>query len=77
MIALKHGLYCWYFGLNLKCLGWSHRAYIKTAKNGGFCEELLSGNDFTAVLATFCCYDHSSNAAEAVQKDCYWWKRVS
>ena len=32
------------------------------------CEELLSENDFEAVLATFCCYDHGANASEAVQK---------
>ena len=45
-----------------------YRAYIKTAKNGDFCEELLSENDFEAVLATFCCYDHGAKASEAVQK---------
>ena len=33
-------------------MGWPYRAYIKTAKNGDFCEELLSKNDFEAVLAT-------------------------
>ena len=53
--------------MNLKYQGWPYRAYIKTAKNGDFCEELLSENDFEAVLATFC-YDHSANASEAVQK---------
>ena len=37
-------------------------------KNGGFCEELLSKNDFEAVLAFFCCYDHDASASEAVQK---------
>ena len=37
-------------------------------QSGGFCEELLSGNDFEIFLATFCCYDHSANASEAVQK---------
>ena len=31
-------------------------------------EELLSENDFEAVLATFCCYDHSAKVSEAVQK---------
>ena len=36
-------------------------------KNGGFCEELLSEDDFEAVLATFCCYDCNTNASEAVQ----------
>ena len=45
-IVRKHGPYCWYFRLNLKYLGWPHRAYIKTAKNGNFSEELLSENDF-------------------------------
>ena len=34
------------------------RKYIKTAKNGGFCEELLSENDFEAVLVNFCCYKY-------------------
>ena len=28
----------------------------QTAKNGGFFEELLSENDFEAVLVNFCCY---------------------
>ena len=31
-----------------------HNEYIKTAKKGSFCEELLSEHDFEAVLATFC-----------------------
>ena len=56
------------FCLNLKYLGWPYRAYIRTAKNGDFCEELLSENDFETVLATFCCYDHGAKASEAVQK---------
>ena len=72
----KHGLYCWYFHLNLRYLGWLHGAYIKTAKNGDFCEELLSENDFEAVLATFCCYDHGAKASEAVQKIATDQKRV-
>ena len=62
---MKHG-YCWYFRLNLKYLGWPYREYIKTVKNGGFCEELLSKSDFEAVLATFCCHDYGANASEAV-----------
>ena len=41
---------------------------MKTAKNSGFCEELYSENDFEAVLATFCSYEHGVNASEAVQK---------
>ena len=35
-----------------------YRKYIKTAKNGGFCEELRSENDFEAVLVNFCCYEY-------------------
>ena len=30
--------------------------------------ELFSGNDFEAVLAIFCCYEHGAKASEAVQK---------
>ena len=45
-----------------------YRKYIKTAKNGGFCEELLSENGFEAVLVNFCYYEYSVNASEAVQK---------
>ena len=36
----------------------TENTYIKTAKNGGFCEELLSENDFEAVLVNFCCYKY-------------------
>ena len=39
-----------------------------TAKNDGFCEELLSENDFESVLVNFCCYEYGSNTSEAVQK---------
>ena len=35
-------------------------------KNGGFFEELLSENDFEAVLVNFCCYEYGANASEAV-----------
>ena len=56
------------FRLNLKYLGWPYREYIKRAKNGGFCEELLGENDLKAVLATFCCYDHGTNTSEEVQR---------
>ena len=38
-----------------KYLGWPYREYIKTAKYGDFYEELLSENDFEAVLAIFYC----------------------
>ena len=45
-IVWKHRSYCPYFCLNLKYLGWPYREYIKAAKKSGFCEELLSENDF-------------------------------
>ena len=61
-------LYYWYFCLSLKYLGWPYKAYIKTAKKGDFWEELLSKNDFEAVLATFCCFDHGAKASEAVHR---------
>ena len=67
-IVWKHGPYCWYFRLNLKYLGWPYRAYIETAKNGNFCEELCSENDLEAVLTSSCCYGHGAKASEAVQK---------
>ena len=35
-----------------------YRKYIKTAENGSFYEELLSENDFEAVLVNFCCYEY-------------------
>ena len=59
----KQGSYCWYFCLNLKYRVWLYREYIKTAKSGGFYEELVSENDFEAVLTTFCCYDYDGNAS--------------
>ena len=37
-------------------------------QNGDFCEEFLSENDFEAILATSCFYDHGANTSEAVQK---------
>ena len=49
-------------------LNFPYRKYIKTAKNGGFCEVLLSENDFEAVLVHFFCYEYGANASEAVQK---------
>ena len=40
-IVWKHGPYCWYFRLNLRYLRCSYTAYIKTAKKGDLCEDLL------------------------------------
>ena len=41
---------------------------MKTAKNGGFCEELFGKDYVKAALASFCYYDHGAKASEAVQK---------
>ena len=49
-------------------MGWPEEEYIKTAKNGSFCEELISENDFGVLLSNFCCYDYGANTFEAVQK---------
>ena len=65
-IVWKHKPYRWCFPLNLKCPEWLYRLYIKTVKNGNFCEKLLSENDIEAVLATFCCYNHGAKVSEAV-----------
>ena len=40
----------------------------KAAKNGGFFEELLTQNDFEAVLVNLCCYEYGASASETVQK---------
>ena len=37
-------------------------------QKGNFCEELLGKNDFEAISAILCCYDHGAKASEAVQK---------
>ena len=41
---------------------------MKTAKDGGFCQELLGEDYFEAGLVIFCCYDHGVKASDAVQK---------
>ena len=56
------------FSLELDIFGVVVKEYIKTAKNGSFCEELFSENDFQAVLANFCCHVYGANTSEAVQK---------
>ena len=56
------------FSFELETAGLALQRYIKIAKNGGFYVELVSENDFEAVLTTFCCYDHGTTTSEAVQK---------
>ena len=48
--------------------GWHNSQHIKTAKNGSFCKELLSENDFEAGLVNFCCYEYGAIASDVVQK---------
>ena len=70
-IIWKHRSFLLIFWLELEIFGvagWPYREYIKTAKNGSFCEELLGEIDFETVLANFCCYGYGANASEAVQK---------
>ena len=50
------------FFLELEISGVAVQGIHQTAKNGDFCFELPSKNDFEAVLVTFCCYDHGTKA---------------
>ena len=56
------------FSLELEMFGVAVQRIHQSAKNGNFCEELLSENDFEGVLVNFCCYDYDTNASEEVQK---------
>ena len=56
------------FSLELEISGVAVQGIHQNSEKWWFCEELLSENDFEAVLATFCCYDYGANASDAVQK---------
>ena len=56
------------FLLKFEIFGVAVHKIHQNSKNGDFCEELLSENDFEAVLVNFCCYDYGANASETVQK---------
>ena len=56
------------FLLELEKFGVAIPKMQQNSKNGGFCEEFLSKNDFEAVLINFGCYDYGANVSEAVQK---------
>ena len=45
-------------GILICNLNFPYRKNIKTAKYGGFCEELLNESDFAPVLINFCCYEY-------------------
>ena len=65
-IVWKQGPYYWCFRLNLKCLGWPYRAYIKVAKN-----------DFEAVFSHFLLLWPWCQVFWGSLEDRYRWKRVS
>ena len=56
------------FLLKFEIFGVAVHKIHQNSKNGDFCDEWLSENDFEAVLVNFCCYDYGANASEAVQK---------
>ena len=57
------------FSLELEISGVAVQSINQNSENGGFYEELLlSEKDFEAILATFCFYNHGTNASEAVQR---------
>ena len=53
--------------MNLKCLGWPCRAYIKTAKMATFARN-CSVKMTLRLSTTFFCYDHGAKISEEVQK---------
>ena len=56
------------FSLKLELSGVAVQRIHENSEKWWLCGELLSENDFEAVLATFCCYDYGPNASDAVQK---------
>ena len=56
------------FSLEFEISGMTVQRIHQNSQNYGLCEEVLSENNFQAVLSTFCCYDYGANASEAVHK---------
>ena len=56
------------FPVELEMSGVAVQSIHQAAKNGSFCKELLSENDFEAVLAAFSCYEYGANTSDADQK---------
>ena len=56
------------FLLELEMSGVAVQIIHQNSKKWQLFLELLSKNEFKAVLATFCCYDHGAKASEEVQK---------
>ena len=65
------------FLFELEISGVAVQRIHQKSKECSFCEDLLSENDFEAVLATFCCYDYGVNAFEVVQKIATDQKRLT
>ena len=65
MYGLETRTVLFMFSLELEISGVVVQTIHQNNKKGCFYEELLSGNNFEAVLATFC-YDYSDNTSEAV-----------
>ena len=68
----KHSLETWavllILSLELKISGVAIQRIHQKSKKLCLLWELPTKNDFVAVLATFCCYDHDAKVFEAVQK---------
>ena len=62
------------FLLELEMSGVAVQRIHQNSANWWLCKELLSENNFKAVLATFCCYGYGAYASEAVR---YRSKRLS
>ena len=56
------------FLLELETSGVAVRGIHQNSEKWWLCEECLIENDFEAVLAIFCCYDHGAYPSETVQK---------
>ena len=65
------------FSLELEISGWPCRKYIKTAKNSGFCEKLLSENDFENCFIHFRLLWLWYQCFWGSSEDCFKSKRVS
>ena len=52
------------FVLEFEISGVAVQSIHQNSENDNFCSEMLSKNDFEAVLVTFCCYNHGAKASE-------------
>ena len=66
--SLETGVVLLIFLLKLEISGVVVYRIHQNSKADGFCEEMLSENNFEAILATFYCHEYGGNCSEAVQK---------